>query len=178
MDNNNHNNSLSHFTEEGKPRMVDVSDKPSTNRTAIAEAFVNMAIQTKEQIDAHAIHKGDVLAIAELAGIMGAKSTPQIIPLCHPIPLQKVEVASEWVTPVMPTVATLRLTATARAYYQTGVEMEALTACTTAALTVYDMCKAVDKKMVIHGIRLVYKSGGKSGTFDVRDEPSSFRSND
>ncbi len=171
----NHSISFSHFNEEGKPRMVDVSEKPSTNRVAVAEAFINMGFSTKTRIDDHAIHKGDVLSIAELAGIMGAKHTPQLIPLCHPIPLQKVEVTCEWVSAMQPDTATLRLVATARAHYQTGVEMEALTACATAALTVYDMCKAVDKKMVIHSIRLLYKSGGKSGTFDVRDEISPYR---
>ncbi len=169
MNENNHSLSLSHFNEEGKPRMVDVSEKPSTNRVAIAEGFVDMDFMTKEKIEERAIHKGDVLSVAELAGIMGAKHTPQLIPLCHPIPLQKVEVSTEWVEPIRKGVATLRIVATASAHYQTGVEMEALTACASAALTVYDMCKAVDKKMVIHQIRLLYKAGGKSGTFDVRE---------
>lgn len=175
MNEQDHNLSFSHFSAKGKPRMVDVSEKPSTTRIAVAEAFIDMANMTRKKIEENAFHKGNVLSIAELAGIMGAKHTPQLIPLCHPIPLQKVEVTSEWVESSQDGVATLRLEAVARAFYQTGVEMEALTACTTAALTVYDMCKSVDKKMVIHSIRLIYKSGGKSGTFDVRDEAVPYR---
>jgi cyclic pyranopterin monophosphate synthase len=175
MNEHDHDLSFSHFDAKGKPRMVDVSEKPSTTRIAVAEGFVDMALETRKKIEENAIHKGNVLSIAELAGIMGAKHTPQLIPLCHPIPLQKVEVSSEWVESKTPGSATLRLEAAARAFYQTGVEMEALTACTTAALTVYDMCKSVDKKMMIHSIRLVYKSGGKSGIFDVRDEALPYR---
>ncbi len=170
MDEFNHSLSFSHFSNEGKPRMVDVSDKPSTTRIAKAEAFIDMDIETRKKIEENAIHKGNVLSIAELAGIMGAKHTPALIPLCHPIPLQKVEVECSWVDGARDGVATLRLLATARAFYQTGVEMEALTACSTAALTVYDMCKSVDKRMLIHSIRLIFKSGGKSGTFDVQGE--------
>ena len=152
---------LTHFDAEGNARMVDVGDKDVTDRLATAEARIRMAPATLARIEAGGFKKGDVLAVAQLAGIMGAKRTPDLIPLCHPLSLDKVEVSLE----AEPAAAAIRITATCRIRARTGVEMEALTAATVAALTVYDMCKAVDRAMVIDGVRLVRKEGGRSGTF-------------
>ncbi|OFW75179.1 MAG: molybdenum cofactor biosynthesis protein C [Alicyclobacillus sp. RIFOXYA1_FULL_53_8] len=162
---------FTHFDSAGNPHMVNVQDKSETDRVAIAEAVVVMNSSTREGIEQRAMKKGDVLAIAELAGIMGAKRTADLIPLCHPIPITNVTVESRWASePKQAGMAELILTARVSATYRTGVEMEALTACTTAALTVYDMCKALDRTMSIERTRLLYKHGGKSGTFDRRDE--------
>jgi cyclic pyranopterin phosphate synthase len=152
----------SHFDETGAARMVDVSDKPVTERVARAGAAVAMRPETLAMIKAGQVGKGDVLAVARLAGIMAAKRTADLIPLCHPLALTGVDIAFE------PDEAggTLEITATARIAARTGVEMEAMTAASVAALTIYDMCKSVDRGMVIGSIRLLHKSGGKSGSFD------------
>ncbi|MBC7131756.1 MAG: cyclic pyranopterin monophosphate synthase MoaC [Roseovarius sp.] len=154
---------LSHFDTEGHAHMVDVSDKPATHRTAVAEGHVRMARATHDTIAEGRAQKGDVLAVARLAGIMGAKRTPDLIPLCHPLPVTKVAVDLV-LDADLPGV---RIKATVRTTGQTGVEMEALTAVSVAALTVYDMAKAVDKAMEIGGIRLLLKEGGKSGRYEA-----------
>ena len=143
--------------------MVDVTAKADTNRTAIAKGSVSMQPETFRLIIEGGSKKGDVLAVAQLAGIMGAKRTPDLIPLCHPLLLGSVDVEF---TPDAAT-NTIEITATVVSTGKTGVEMEALTAVSVAALTVYDMCKAVDRAMKINNIRLVHKSGGKSGTIDL-----------
>jgi cyclic pyranopterin phosphate synthase len=152
---------LSHFDRHGNAVMVDVSGKAETARTATAEGRVVMAPETLRRIRERGFAKGDVLTVAQLAGIMGAKRTPELIPLCHPLPLAAVEVRLE---PVVEESA-VRIEATCRVNGRTGVEMEALTAVAVAALTVYDMCKAVDRAMRIEGIRLLHKAGGRSGEF-------------
>lgn len=156
---------LSHLDEQGNARMVDVSAKVETLRKAVASAFVRMKPETLALIQSGGIAKGDVFATARIAGIMAAKRTPELIPLCHLIPLTFVSVELVAVPP-----DGVRITATVEAIYKTGVEMEALTAASVAALTVYDMCKAVDRSMQIEQVRLEHKSGGKSGTFQ-REEP-------
>ena len=153
---------FTHFDKEGKARMVDVSDKAETERSATAKGSVIMQPATLALIKDGGVKKGDVLAVARLAGIMGAKRTPDLIPLCHPLTLTSVQVdlTLDEARNAVDITATCKLTG------KTGVEMEALTAVSVAALTVYDMCKAVDKAMQIVDIRLTHKSGGKSGTFD------------
>jgi cyclic pyranopterin phosphate synthase len=155
---------LSHLDETGKVRMVDVGQKPDTERTAIAKGEVVMRSDTLELIRAGAIKKGDVLSVAQVAGIMAAKRTAELIPLCHPLPLTQVNVEID----LDPTLPGVQITAIARTVGKTGVEMEALTAVSIAALTVYDMAKAVEKTMHIQNIRLVEKHGGRSG--DVVNE--------
>lgn len=152
--------SLTHFDAAGQAHMVDVSAKESTAREAVAEGCVVMSAETLALAQGGAA-KGDVLGVARLAGIMGAKRTADLIPLCHPLPIAKVALD---LTPD-PSLPGIRVTATVRTTGQTGVEMEALTAVTTACLTVYDMLKAVEKGMRIEGIRLILKTGGKSGTW-------------
>lgn len=152
---------LSHFDGEGRAHMVDVSDKPVTSRTAIAQGHIKMTVDTLALIAEGRADKGDVLGIARIAGIMGAKKTAELIPLCHPLPITKVALE---LTPDA-TLPGIRITATVKTGGQTGVEMEALTAVSTAALTVYDMVKAVQKDMEIGGVRLTFKDGGKSGRF-------------
>lgn len=153
---------LSHFDTDGKAHMVDVSDKPVTARTAIAEGYITMTAATLALITEGRADKGDVLGIARIAGIMGAKKTAELIPLCHPLPITKValELTPDTALPG------IRITATVKTGGQTGVEMEALTAVNIAALTVYDMVKAVQKDMEIGGLRLTFKDGGKSGRFE------------
>ncbi|MBX5452926.1 MAG: cyclic pyranopterin monophosphate synthase MoaC [Acidobacteriia bacterium] len=152
--------SFSHFDAAGNAVMVDVSEKPITARTATARARVRMQPETLAMIQAGTAKKGDVLGVARLAGIMAAKRTAELIPLCHPLPISAVEIALEPASPdAVEIIATVRTTA------QTGVEMEALTAAAIAALTVYDMCKSVDRAMRVEDIRITHKSGGKSGTF-------------
>ena len=153
---------LSHFDQDGKAHMVDVSDKPVTARTAIAEGHIKMTPETLALITEGRADKGDVLGIARIAGIMGAKKTADLIPLCHPLPITKVALE---LTPDA-TLPGIRITATVKTGGQTGVEMEALTAVNIAALTVYDMVKAVQKDMEIGGVRLTFKEGGKSGRFE------------
>ncbi|WP_374327089.1 cyclic pyranopterin monophosphate synthase MoaC [Paracoccus pantotrophus] len=152
--------SLTHFDAQGQAHMVDVSDKPETVREAVAEGMVIMAPETLVLAQGGAA-KGDVMGVARLAGIMGAKRTAELIPLCHPLPITKVSVDLA-ADPALPGI---RVTATVRTAGKTGVEMEALTAVSTACLTVYDMLKAAQKDMRIEGIRLLSKTGGKSGPF-------------
>lgn len=154
---------LTHFDAKGDAHMVDVSDKAVTSRIATAEGYIKMAQETFEIITEGRAKKGDVISVARLAGIMGAKQTSTLIPLCHPLPITKVAVD---LTPD-PDLPGLRLTATVKTTGQTGVEMEALTAVSVTALTVYDMAKAVDKEMVIGGIRVTLKDGGKSGRYEA-----------
>jgi cyclic pyranopterin monophosphate synthase len=154
---------LTHFDAEGKATMVDVSEKDVTDRTATAKGSVFMQPATMGMIIRGGIGKGDVLAVARLAGIMGAKRTPELIPLCHPLALTSVSVDLV----CDPDRNAVDVTATCRIKGRTGIEMEALTAATVAALTVYDMCKAVDRSMRITDVRLVHKTGGKSGTFEA-----------
>lgn len=153
---------LTHFDGAGNAAMVDVSDKAETSRTAIARGRITMAPTTLQRIMAGSMGKGDVLGIARVAGIMAAKRASELIPLCHPLMLSKVAVE---LTPVEPDA--VEIEALAKVTGQTGVEMEALTAVSVAALTVYDMCKAIDRGMRIEAVRLVHKSGGKSGTFEA-----------
>jgi len=154
---------LSHFDAKGDAHMVDVSDKASTPRIAVAEGHIKMARETFDIIREGRAKKGDVLGVARLAGIMGAKKTADLVPLCHPLPVTKVSVE---LTPA-PDLPGFRIEATVKTTGQTGVEMEALTAVSTAALTVYDMAKAVDKEMEISGIRVMLKDGGKSGRYEA-----------
>jgi cyclic pyranopterin phosphate synthase len=153
---------FSHFDDAGNAVMVDVGDKPSTARTATAKGTVVMAPETLTMITSGQAKKGDVLAVARLAGIMAAKRTPDLIPLCHPLMLTKVTVD---LTPLPPN--RVEIEASVKLTGQTGVEMEALTAVSVAALTVYDMCKAVDRSMQITDLRVTHKSGGKSGIFEA-----------
>ena len=154
---------LTHFDGKGDAHMVDVTDKAVTDRVARAEGHISMARETFDIISEGRAKKGDVLSVARLAGIMGAKRTPDLIPLCHPLALTKVAVDLT-LDPDLPGV---RIAATVRSSGQTGVEMEALTAVSVAALTVYDMAKAVDKAMQIGGIRVTLKDGGKSGRYEA-----------
>lgn len=154
---------LTHIDADGNAVMVDVTEKPATERMATAKGSIFMAAETLSRIMQGGVKKGDVLAIAQLAGIMGAKRTPDIIPLCHPLNLTSVKVDLI----CAPDENAVHITATCKLTGQTGVEMEALSAVSIAALTVYDMCKAMDRGMRIGDIRLVHKSGGKSGTFEA-----------
>jgi cyclic pyranopterin phosphate synthase len=154
---------LTHLDEAGRPRMVDITGKAETNRIAIARGTVRMQPATFKLIRQGGIAKGDVLAVAQLAGIMAAKRTPDLIPLCHPILIGSVDIKFG----PDENNATIEITATVESTGRTGVEMEALTATAVAALTIYDMCKAVDRGMKIENIRLVRKSGGKSGTIEL-----------
>ncbi|HEV2188237.1 MAG TPA: cyclic pyranopterin monophosphate synthase MoaC [Stellaceae bacterium] len=152
---------LSHVDAQGRARMVDVSDKAETDRIAVAGARVVMKPETLARVQAGEIAKGDVLAAARLAGIMAAKRTSDLIPLCHPLALNSVEVELA----CDPATSSVEITATCRLKGRTGVEMEALTAAGVAALTIYDMCKAIDRGMTVTDLRLLRKSGGKSGDF-------------
>ncbi len=156
---------LSHIDEDGKAAMVDVSDKDVTERSATAGGSVIMAAETMRLIADGNVKKGDVLPVARLAGIMGAKKTPELIPLCHPLALNAIDV--ELV--LDPGRNAVDISATCRVTGRTGVEMEALTAVAVAALTIYDMCKAVDRTMRLTDIRLLEKSGGRSGDFKAGD---------
>ena len=155
---------LSHFDDHGASRMVDTSDKPETLRVARASGSVRVAASTLALIRDRAMAKGDVLEVARLAGIMAAKHTSSLIPLCHPLPLTAVAIDFSF-----PADTLLRIEAMVRVLGRTGVEMEALTAVSVAALTVYDMCKSVDRSMTIEHIRLEEKSGGRSGKFERAD---------
>ena len=156
---------LSHLDEQGRARMVDVSGKEVTSRIAIARGTIHMRAETLALILEDKIEKGDVFAVARVAGIMAAKKTAELIPMCHPLNLTAVEVE---LTPARDP-ARVDIEATVRVTGKTGVEMEAMTAVSVAGLTIYDMCKAVDREMTIADIRLAKKSGGKSGTF-IRTE--------
>lgn len=155
---------LTHFNAKGDAHMVDVSEKDVTNRIAVAEGYVKMAPETLGKITSGTAKKGDVLGVARLAGIMGAKKTADLIPLCHPLPISKVALDLQ-PDDRLPGV---RVTATVKTTGQTGVEMEALSAVSTACLTVFDMVKAVEKSMEIGGIRVIRKDGGKSGLYEAK----------
>ena len=157
--------SLTHIDDEGRARMVDVGDKPVTDREATAKGHVTIQPETLRLIKEGLMKKGDVLTIAQLAGIMGAKRTSELIPLCHPLPLNQVSVDFE----MDESNSRIEITASARTSSKTGVEMEALTAVSVAALTVYDMCKAVDRGIRIENIRLVRKRGGQSGDITLEE---------
>ena len=154
---------LTHFDADGKAHMVNVGDKPVTDRVAVARGEITMQASTLAKIAEGGFGKGDVLGVARLAGIMAAKQTASLIPLCHPLGLDHVAVDLE-MDEALPGV---RITATCRVTGRTGIEMEAMTAVSVAALTIYDMCKAVDRGMAIGDIRLTHKSGGKSGDFNA-----------
>jgi cyclic pyranopterin phosphate synthase len=154
---------LTHFDDQGASRMVDTSAKPETLREARASGLVRMAAATAALIRNQGVAKGNVFEVARLAGIMAAKRTGDLIPLCHPLPITSATVDFSWEGDL------LRIEATVRVFGRTGVEMEALTAVSVAALTVYDMCKAVDRVMTIERLRLEEKSGGRSGTFRRTD---------
>lgn len=151
---------LTHLNESGEAHMVDVGDKPVTRRTAVAEAFVRMSADLVKRIFEGDLPKGDVVAVARVAGIMAAKKTPELIPLCHPIQLSSVEISLE------PAGHGVAITATVSTTSQTGVEMEALTAVTTTALTVYDMVKSVERGVTIESVRLLRKDGGRTGRWE------------
>jgi cyclic pyranopterin monophosphate synthase len=156
---------LTHLNERGEARMVDVSEKQTSSRSAIAEGFVAMAPETLDLVEKGQVKKGDVLATARIAGIMAAKRTHELIPLCHPLPISKAAVDFE----ISRAPAGVHVTAEVKVTGKTGVEMEALTAVSVACLTIYDMLKAADKAMRFEGIRLVEKKGGRSGHFRADD---------
>ena len=153
--------SLTHFDKDGRPHMVNVGGKEATLRVAIAAGFVAMSHDALKAVKSGAIAKGDVMGVAELAGIMGAKQTSQLIPLCHPLGLDHVSLRLSVEDKGIAITAECQLTG------RTGVEMEAMTAVSIAALTIYDMCKAIDKGIIIESVRLIHKSGGKSGDFNA-----------
>lgn len=154
---------FSHFDEQGQSRMVDVSEKAITKREAVARGLVRMQPKTFEMIEQKEIYKGNVLEVARIAGIMAAKRTGDLIPMCHPLNITGVEISYTLVRET----STIEIEALVRITGKTGVEMEALTAVLVAALTIYDMCKAVDRGMSISDVRLIRKSGGKSGVFET-----------
>lgn len=156
--------SFTHFNEEGKAKMVDVSDKQVTDRTAVAVGRISVSQDIIDRIQSGNMKKGDVLSVAQVAGIMGAKKTSEIIPMCHNIFISGADIGFQ--------IGKLEILieATVKTSGQTGIEMEALTAVSIAALTIYDMCKAVDKNMVIHDVKLVKKTGGKSGTYERKED--------
>jgi cyclic pyranopterin monophosphate synthase len=154
---------LSHIDESGRPRMVDVTAKADTRREAVTKGTVHMKEKTLELITKGQIAKGDVLTVAQIAGIMAAKQTPSLIPLCHPLLLGEIKVEFEIDEPAR----SIHITSTVKNTGKTGVEMEAMTATAVAALTIYDMCKAVDRGIRIDNIRLIKKSGGKSGLIEL-----------
>ncbi|MCY3984601.1 MAG: cyclic pyranopterin monophosphate synthase MoaC [Roseovarius sp.] len=155
---------LTHFDDRGRAHMVDVSEKEETERIAISKGHVAMATETFKVISEGRVGKGDVLSVAQLAGIMGAKMTSSLIPLCHPLSISKVSVELT----LDENLPGVQIEAAVKTTGRTGVEMEALTAVSTAALTIYDMAKAIDKEMSIGGIRLVLKDGGKSGRYEAQ----------
>ena len=154
---------LTHIDAQGRPRMVDVTQKPDTRREAVAKGVVRMKPSTFNQLKMASMPKGDVLSVAQLAGIMAAKQTPNLIPLCHPLLLGDIKVEFS----LDEENSAVEITAVVKSTGKTGVEMEALTATAVAALTIYDMCKAVDRSLKIENIRLIRKSGGKSGTINL-----------
>ena len=158
------NNPLTHFNEEGRARMVDVSDKGISSRKAVATGIIYMQPETLRLINEGQIKKGDVLAVAQVAGIMGAKKSHEIIPMCHPLLLTGIDISFEKHQAPDPEsgLCSITITGTVKVTGQTGVEMEALTAVSIAGLTIYDMCKAMDREMRIGAIKLVEKTGGKS----------------
>lgn len=154
---------LTHFNDEGRAHMVDVGEKPRTKRVARAMSRVYLAPETFRLVRDGGMKKGDVLAVAQVAGIMAAKKNSELIPMCHPLLLTKVDISFEMEE------AALHIRSEVRCHGETGVEMEALTAVSVAALTVYDMCKAVQRDMRIDGVRLLYKEGGKSGVYEAEE---------
>lgn len=152
---------FTHFDNKGNARMVDVSEKEITHRIAVAEGTIGVSREVMDAITGHTVKKGDVLTVAQVAGIMGTKKTSELIPMCHPLSLTNVTLQFE----VDEEGCEIKAICTAKTDGKTGVEMEALTGVSTALLTIYDMCKAIDKRMVIRNIHLVEKSGGKSGEF-------------
>lgn len=156
-------NQLTHFNEQGRAKMVDVSDKPISTRTAVAKSSIKVNAVIHNQIINHKNKKGDVLGVAQVAGIMAAKNTSQIIPMCHPLNLSGIDISFEWDTSDG---YEILITCTVKTTGQTGVEMEALTGASATALTIYDMTKAVDKGMIIGPTYLEHKSGGKNGDFN------------
>jgi cyclic pyranopterin monophosphate synthase len=161
--------SLTHLDDAGRARMVDIGAKPVSRRRAVAEGRVLMSADTVEQVRQAGLAKGDVRAVAEVAGVMAAKRTSECIPLCHPVPLDRIAVHTE----LVPEWPGIRVTATAEATARTGVEMEALMAVSMTCLTIYDMVKAVDRGMQIDGIRLLEKTGGTRGPWRAADRPDS-----
>jgi cyclic pyranopterin phosphate synthase len=162
---------LTHLDEKGAARMVDVSAKAATAREAQAEAFIILSAEAYSAVIAGDTPKGDVLAAARLAGIMAAKKTSELIPLCHPVPLTKAAIEIE----AVPERYAFRIVASTRTKAETGIEMEALTAVAVAALTIYDMVKAIDRSATIESVRLMSKSGGKSGIYRAPRKPASGR---
>lgn len=160
------NAEFSHINSQGQANMVDVSDKPTTARQAVAEGYVRMSQQTLDKIQSQELHKGDVFSVARIAGIQAAKKCSDLIPLCHPLALTKVQVDFE----LEPESKQVRIQSLCKLSGNTGVEMEALTAVSVAALTLFDMCKAVDPAMEIHGIKVLTKQGGKTGTWNRSDD--------
>ncbi len=158
--------SLSHLDDQGRAQMVDVGAKDITSREAVARGYVSIQPETARLIREGLMKKGDVLTVAQIAGIMGAKKTAELIPLCHPLPLDKVDVDLT----LDEARSRISITATASTSARTGVEMEALTAVSVAALTLYDMCKAVDRAITIEAIRLIRKRGGRSGDINIESE--------
>ena len=161
-------NELTHLDSNGNARMVDVSDKSITERIAVASAQVSMRAETLEMVISGNHKKGDVLTIAKIAGIQAAKQCSSLIPLCHPLALTSIDV----ILTIDEKSSLINIESRCKVSGQTGVEMEALTAASVAALTIYDMCKAVDRGMTISNIKLLHKSGGKSGSYDHKDEAS------
>lgn len=157
--------SFTHFNDDGRAKMVDISNKQDSARKAIAKTSVQMKKDVYENIVHQKNKKGDVLGVAQIAGITGAKQTSTLIPMCHPIPISGVDLSFDWITDEDQDEYELVIQAEVKTVGSTGVEMEALTAASTAALTVYDMCKAVDKELIIGPTYLVEKTGGKSGTY-------------
>ncbi|AEH49516.1 cyclic pyranopterin monophosphate synthase MoaC [Parageobacillus thermoglucosidasius] len=157
--------SFTHFNEQGRAKMVDITEKEDTVRVAVARTSVTVNKEIYEKMTNHAIEKGDVLAVAQIAGVMAAKKTPDLIPMCHPLMLKGVDIQFAWHVEEEKALYKLLITATVKTKGSTGVEMEALTAASVCALTVYDMCKALDKGMVIGPTYLVEKKGGKSGHY-------------
>ena len=155
--------SFTHFNDQGRAKMVDISEKQETVRTAVAVSSVEVGKEVYQKIISHEIGKGDVLAVSQIAGIMGAKKTADVIPMCHPIALKGVDISFSWNQ--KETNYLLNIKVEAKTKGSTGVEMEALTAASICALTIYDMCKAIDKSMVIGPTYLIEKTGGKSGDF-------------
>lgn len=153
---------LTHINEEGRAKIVDISEKKETVREAVAIGYVSMKRETLERVKEGSISKGDVLAVAQVGGIMGAKNTPQIIPMCHPVMISGCDINFKMDFEN----SRIEIIATTKTVGKTGIEMEALTAVSTAALTIYDMCKAIDREMIINNIMLIRKSGGKSGIFE------------
>lgn len=165
MENERNLDPLTHFGDDGRAKMVEVGEKKNTYRKAIASGRISMSAETLLRIKEGRIHKGDVLGVAQVAGIMGAKKTSDFIPMCHPLMLTGIDLAFDYFEEGIIIKAEVTLTG------KTGVEMEALAAVSIAALTIYDMCKAMDRGMVISEIKLDYKAGGKSGTY-IREEGS------